>query len=99
MREGRRLAGIDGTRRSVCDSKHVKETGRRYGERVWKEDQGKCMKLLTEDDITSTKTWFLTSTVLKICIVITITNLSGKISNRSYSFEILYPVSSKVYVS
>lgn len=51
MREGRRLAEIDGTRGRVCD-KDVKETERRYGGRVWKEDQGRCM---TENDITSTK--------------------------------------------
>lgn len=56
MREGRRPAGIDGTRGRVCDNKGVKETEGRYGERVWKEDQGRCMKFLTENGITSTKT-------------------------------------------
>lgn len=52
MREGRRLAEIDGTRGTVCDNKGIKETERRYGERVWKEDQGRCMT----ENITSTKT-------------------------------------------
>ena len=54
MREGR-LAGIDRTRERVCE-KGVKETERRYRERVWKEDQDRCMKLLTGSGVTSIKT-------------------------------------------
>lgn len=80
MREGR-LAGIDRTRERVC-VKGVKETERRYRERVWKEDQDRCMKLLTGSGLTSIKTpvfGYLKSTVLNI-YVITIANLSRKIS-------------------
>ena len=83
MGGGGGLVGTDWTRGKVCD-KGIKEAERRYRERIWREGQKGCMKLLVVHSITSTNTpvfgYLRKSPVLKICIAITITNLPGKFS-------------------